>query len=58
MLLKWLLKKLGFQGVRDLLNSGMKKEVFEVFFSDNYKIRQKKEKSVGRISEKLEVTSK
>ena len=51
-------KKLGFQGVRDLLNSGMKKEVFEVFFSDNYKIRQKKEKSVGRISEKLEMTSK
>ena len=26
--------------------------------SDNYKIRQKKEKSVGRISEKLEMTSK
>ena len=27
-------------------------------FSDSYKIRQKKEKSVGRISEKLEMTSK
>ena len=28
------------------------------FLSDNYKIRQEKEKSVGRISEKLEMTSK
>ena len=28
------------------------------FLSDDYKIRQEKEKSVGRISEKLEMTSK
>ena len=26
-------------------------------FSDNYKIRQEKEKSIGRMSEKLEMTS-
>ena len=26
-------------------------------FSDNYKIRQEKEKSVGRMSEKIEMTS-
>ena len=28
------------------------------YLSDNYKIKQEKEKSVGRISEKLETTSK
>ena len=28
------------------------------FLLDNYKIRQEKEKSVGRIPEKLEMTSK
>ena len=52
MLLKWQVKKLGFQRLRDLLNSGIKKKVFGTF-SDNYKIRQEKEKSVGRMSEKL-----
>ena len=31
MLLKWQVKKLGFQGVRDLSNSGMKKKVFGTF---------------------------
>ena len=46
MLLKWQVKKLGFQRLRDLLSSGM-----------NYNIRQEKEKSVGRMSEKLEMTN-
>ena len=64
MLLKWQLKKLGFQRLRDLL----RRKCLEYFWheegivwntlSDYYKIRQKKEKSVGRISEKLEMTSK
>ena len=57
MLLKWQVKKLGFQRLRDLLNSGMKKKVFGTFLSDNYNIRQEKEKCVGRMSEKLETTS-
>ena len=42
MLLKWQVKKLVFQLI-DLMNSGMKKKVFETL-SDNYKIRQEKEK--------------
>ena len=46
MLLKWQVKKLGLQRLRDLLSSGM-----------NYNIRQEKEKSVGRMSEKLEMTN-
>ena len=55
MLLKWQVKKLGFQRLRDLLNSGMQKK--SNILSDNYKARQEKEKSVGRMSEKLEMTS-
>ena len=31
MILKWQVKKLGFQKLRDLLNSGMKKKVFGTF---------------------------
>ena len=52
MLLKWQVKKLGFQRLRDLLNSDMKKRVFGTFY------RARKGKSVGRISEKLEMASK
>ena len=32
MLSKWQVKKLGFQRLRDLLNSGMKKKVFGTFY--------------------------
>ena len=32
--------------------------LWNMILSDNCKIRQEKEKSVGRISEKLEMTSK
>ena len=42
MLLKWQAKKLGFQGLRDLLNSGMKK-AFETFYQTTV-IRQEKGK--------------
>ena len=44
MLLKWQLKKLGFQRVRDLLNSDMKKEVFEVFFRTAIRSGKKRKK--------------
>ena len=52
MLLKWQVKKLGFQRLRDLLNSDMKKKFFGTF----YRTRQEKEESVGRMSEKLKMT--
>ena len=42
MLLKWQVKKLGFQRLRDLLKSGMKKEVFETF-----QARRNENNSVG-----------
>ena len=32
MLLKWQVKKLDFHRLRDLLNSGMKKKVFGIFY--------------------------
>ena len=32
MLLKWQVKKLGFQRLKDLLNSASKKKVFETFY--------------------------
>ena len=32
MLLKWQVKKLGFQRLRDILNSAMKKKVFGTFY--------------------------
>ena len=56
MLLKWQVKKLGFQRLRDLLNSGMKKKVFGTFYRTTIR-SGKKRKSVGRMSEKLEMTS-
>ena len=52
MLLKCQVKKLGFQRLRDLLNSSMKKKVFGVFYQT-----RKGKKSVGRMSEKLEMIS-
>ena len=55
MLLKWQAKKLGFQGLRDLLNSGMKK-AFETFYQTTMLLDKKRE-SVGRILEKLEMAS-
>ena len=55
MLLKWQVKKLVFQLI-DLMNSGMKKKVFETFY--RITIRSgKKRKKCGSISEKLEMTS-
>ena len=57
MLLKWQVKKLGFQRLRDLLNSGMKKKVFGIFYRTTIRSGKKRKKSVGRMSEKLEMTS-
>ena len=57
MLLKWQVKRLAFQRLRDLSNSGMEKIVFGTFYRTTNNIRQEKEKSVGRMSEKLEMTN-
>ena len=54
MLLKWQVKKLGFQKLRDLLNSGMKKKVFGTFCRTTKRLDKKRKKSVGRMSEKLD----
>ena len=52
MLLKWQVKKL-----RDLLIYWHEEESLWNILSDNYNIRQEKEENVGRISEKLKMTS-
>ena len=57
MLLKWQVKKLGFQRLRDFLNSDMKKEVFGTFYRTAI-TSGKKRKKVLEISEKLEMTRK
>ena len=57
MLLKWQVKKLGFQRLRDLLNSGMKKKVFGTFYRTTIISDKKRKKCVGRMSGKLEMTS-
>ena len=57
MLLKWQVKKLGFQRLTDLLIYWHEEESLWNIFSDNYNIRQEKEENVGRISEKLKMTS-
>ena len=44
-LLKWQVKKLGFQRLRDLLNSCMKKKVFGTFYRKT--IRQGKKRKKG-----------
>ena len=57
MLLKWQVKKLGFQRLRNVLNSGMQKKVFGTFYRTTIRSGKKRKKSVGRMSEKLEMTS-
>ena len=57
MLLKWQVKKLGFQRLRDLLIYWHEEESLWNILSDKYNIRQEKEENVGRISEKLKMTS-
>ena len=56
MLLKWQVKKLGFQRLRDLLNSGMKKKVSGTFYRIAISQARKGTKS-GRMSEKLEMST-
>ena len=46
MLLKWQVKKLGFQRLRDLLNSGMQKKVFEIFYPTTIRSGKKRKKNV------------
>ena len=50
-------KKLGFQTLRDLLNSGMQKKVFGTFYRTTIRPGKKTKKSDGRMWEKLEMTS-
>ena len=57
MLLKWQVKKLGFQTLRDLLNPGMQKKVFRTLYRTTIRSGKKTKKSAGRMWEKLEVTS-
>ena len=44
MLLKWQVKKLRFQRLRDLLNSGMKKKVFGTFYRTTIRSGKKRKK--------------
>ena len=44
MLLKWQVKKLGFQRLRDLLNSGMKKKVSGTFYWTTIRSGKKRKK--------------
>ena len=46
MLLKWQLKKLRFQRLRDLLNSGLKKKVFELFYRTTIRLGKKRKKEL------------
>ena len=54
MLLKWQVKKLGFQRLRDLLNSDMKKEVFGTFYRTTKRSGKKRKKqywkNIGKTS--------
>ena len=45
-LLKWQVKKLGFQRLRDLLNSGMKKKVFGTFYRKTIRRGKKRKKGL------------
>ena len=56
MLLKRQVKKLGFQRQR-FIELWHEEESLRNILSDNYNIRQEKEKIVGTMSEKLEMTS-
>ena len=54
---KWQVKKLGFQRQRFIELWHEEGSLWNIL-SDNYnKIRQEKEKSVGKMSEELEMTS-
>ena len=44
MLLKWQVKKPGFQRLRDILNSGMKKEAFGNIYRTTTRSSKKKKK--------------
>ena len=55
MLLKWQIKKLGFQRQR-FIELWHEESLWNIL-SDNYNIRQKKEESVGRMPKKLKMTS-
>ena len=44
MLLKWQVKKLGFQRLKDLSKSDMKKEVFGTFFRTTIRSGKKRKK--------------
>ena len=44
MLLKWQVKKLGFQRLRDLLNSDMKKKVSGTFYRTTIRSGKKRKK--------------
>ena len=44
MLLKWQVKKLGFQRLRDLLNPGMKKKIFGTFYRKTIRPGKKRKK--------------
>ena len=50
-------KKARLSETERLIELWHKEESLWNILSDNYKIRQEKEKSVGRMSEKLEMTS-
>ena len=56
MLLKRQVKKLGFQRQR-YIELWHEEESLRNILSDNYNIRQEKEKIVGTMAEKLEMTS-
>ena len=51
-------KKAKLSGTVRSIELWHEEESFWKFLSDNYKISLEKEKSVGRISKKLEMTSK
>ena len=55
MLLKWQVTRLGFQGQRFIELWHEEESLWNIFGQLN--IRQEKEKSVGRMSEKLEMTN-
>ena len=44
MLLKWQVKKLGFQRLKDLLNSALKKKVVETFYRTAIRSGKKRKK--------------
>ena len=51
MLLKWQVKKLGFQRLRYLLNSDMKKEVFGTFYRTTKRSGKKRKKVLKEYRE-------